>query len=178
MGRLFGTDGIRGRANADLTPELAMAVAVAAAHTLAERDRSHPPVALLARKLAHASVEQPGALRSRLLSISSMGGREITVGYADPRAPYFGRMVLRENGKTREVLIGRSTYVDSHAGVRIVDWRDAPVSLYTFDLESGTGQFLQQVILRGSRKLNWDALTEIDESADRAGATSQTRQGG
>jgi phosphoglucosamine mutase len=49
MGRLFGTDGVRGRANADLTPELAMAVAVAAAHVLAERDRSHPPVAIVGR---------------------------------------------------------------------------------------------------------------------------------
>ncbi len=49
MGRLFGTDGVRGRANADLTPELAMAVAVAAAHVLAERDRTHPPVAVVGR---------------------------------------------------------------------------------------------------------------------------------
>jgi DNA helicase-2/ATP-dependent DNA helicase PcrA len=54
--------------------------------------------------------------------------RDFSQGYADPRAPYFGRMVLREEGKTREVLIGRTTYVDSQAGVRIVDWRDAPVS--------------------------------------------------
>ena len=30
MGRLFGTDGVRGLANADLTPELALSVAVAA----------------------------------------------------------------------------------------------------------------------------------------------------
>ncbi len=49
MGRLFGTDGIRGLANADLTPELAVAVAVAAAHTLAERDASHRPVAVVGR---------------------------------------------------------------------------------------------------------------------------------
>src|SRR5439155_1207678 len=49
MGRLFGTDGVRGRANADLTPELAMAVAKAAAHVLAERDRSHPPLAVVGR---------------------------------------------------------------------------------------------------------------------------------
>jgi len=34
VGRLFGTDGIRGLANADLTPELAMAVALAAAEVL------------------------------------------------------------------------------------------------------------------------------------------------
>lgn len=49
MGRLFGTDGVRGRANADLTPELALAVAIAAAHTLAERDTSHRPVAVVGR---------------------------------------------------------------------------------------------------------------------------------
>lgn len=54
--------------------------------------------------------------------------RELTEGHVDPRAPYFARMVLKENGRTREVLIGRSTYVDSGASVRIVDWRDAPVS--------------------------------------------------
>jgi phosphoglucosamine mutase len=49
MGRLFGTDGVRGRANADLTPELALSVAAAAARVLAERDRSHPPLAVVGR---------------------------------------------------------------------------------------------------------------------------------
>jgi phosphoglucosamine mutase len=36
MGRLFGTDGVRGLANADLTPELALDLAIAAAHVLIE----------------------------------------------------------------------------------------------------------------------------------------------
>ncbi|WP_327254493.1 phosphoglucosamine mutase [Streptomyces sp. NBC_01244] len=36
MGRLFGTDGVRGVANADLTAELALGLSVAAAHVLAE----------------------------------------------------------------------------------------------------------------------------------------------
>ncbi|MDQ4038596.1 MAG: phosphoglucosamine mutase [Actinomycetota bacterium] len=49
MGRLFGTDGIRGLANADLTPELALAVASAAAEVLALRDYSGRPVALVGR---------------------------------------------------------------------------------------------------------------------------------
>jgi phosphoglucosamine mutase len=49
MARLFGTDGVRGRANADLTPELAMAVAAAAARTLGDLDRTHPPVAVVGR---------------------------------------------------------------------------------------------------------------------------------
>ncbi len=34
MGRLFGTDGVRGLANVDLTPELAMAVGVGAVHVI------------------------------------------------------------------------------------------------------------------------------------------------
>src|SRR5690606_6127697 len=37
-------------------------------------------------------------------------------------------LVLEEEGKKREVLIGRSTYLDTNSGIRIVDWRDAPVS--------------------------------------------------
>jgi phosphoglucosamine mutase len=40
MGRLFGTDGVRGLANADLSPELATAVSAAAAGVLAEHARA------------------------------------------------------------------------------------------------------------------------------------------
>ncbi|WP_199434387.1 phosphoglucosamine mutase [Qaidamihabitans albus] len=49
MARLFGTDGVRGLANAELTPELATAVAASAARVLAAHDRSHRPVALVGR---------------------------------------------------------------------------------------------------------------------------------
>ncbi|MGH3797082.1 MAG: phosphoglucosamine mutase [Pseudonocardiaceae bacterium] len=47
--RLFGTDGVRGLANFDLTPELALAVSVAAARVLAEHDLGHRPVAVVGR---------------------------------------------------------------------------------------------------------------------------------
>lgn len=48
--RLFGTDGVRGLANGELlTPELALAVASSAARVLAERDRSHRPLAVVGR---------------------------------------------------------------------------------------------------------------------------------
>jgi phosphoglucosamine mutase len=49
LGRLFGTDGVRGRANADLPPELALTVARAAAGVLADRDGTERPVAVVAR---------------------------------------------------------------------------------------------------------------------------------
>ena len=49
MARLFGTDGVRGLANADLTPELALAVAAAAARVLAEADATHRTIAVVGR---------------------------------------------------------------------------------------------------------------------------------
>ncbi|GAA0304590.1 phosphoglucosamine mutase [Streptomyces polychromogenes] len=51
MGRLFGTDGVRGVANADLTAELALGLSVAAAHVLAEAGTfaGHRPTAVVGR---------------------------------------------------------------------------------------------------------------------------------
>ncbi|HVQ95774.1 MAG TPA: phosphoglucosamine mutase [Mycobacteriales bacterium] len=51
MGRLFGTDGVRGRANDDLTPELALGLSVAAVHVLAShlQGAPHRPVAVVGR---------------------------------------------------------------------------------------------------------------------------------
>jgi len=49
MARLFGTDGVRGLANADLSPELALSVAGAAARVLAEHASTKRPVALVGR---------------------------------------------------------------------------------------------------------------------------------
>ena len=51
MARLFGTDGVRGVANRDITAELAVDLAVAAAHVLAERGEfsGHRPRAVIGR---------------------------------------------------------------------------------------------------------------------------------
>ncbi len=51
MGRLFGTDGVRGKANEVLTAELALSLSVAAAHVLAETGEfsGHQPVAVVGR---------------------------------------------------------------------------------------------------------------------------------
>ena len=49
MGALFGTDGVRGLANADLTPELALALANGAARVLIAHDATHKPLAVVGR---------------------------------------------------------------------------------------------------------------------------------
>jgi phosphoglucosamine mutase len=75
--RLFGTDGIRGLANADLSPELAMSVAIAAAHVLAEADRSHAPLAVVGRD-PRASGEMLEA--AVVAGLASAGATVIRVG--------------------------------------------------------------------------------------------------
>ena len=51
MARVFGTDGVRGLANASLTAELALDLSVCAAHVLADRGEfeGHRPLAVVGR---------------------------------------------------------------------------------------------------------------------------------
>ncbi|MEB2311937.1 MAG: ATP-binding domain-containing protein [Sorangiineae bacterium] len=81
--------------------------------------------------------------------------REVVEGVADARSPYFGHLVLEENGRRREVLIGRSTYLDTKSAVRIVDWRDAPVSRIYYRCEEG--EEYEEVF--GERELTGTVLT-------------------
>jgi phosphoglucosamine mutase len=77
MGRLFGTDGVRGLANADLSPELALSIAIGAAHVLAEADRSHAPLAVVGRD-PRASGEMLEA--AVVAGLASAGATVIRVG--------------------------------------------------------------------------------------------------
>jgi len=56
-------------------------------------------------------------------------------GTADPDNPYFGRMVLSDDLGKRTVLIGKSTFLSDR--VRIVDWRNAPVSRIFYQYGEG-----------------------------------------
>src|SRR3989440_1535997 len=77
MARLFGTDGVRGLANAELTPELALSLAASAARVLAAHDRTHPPVAVVGRD-PRASGEMLEA--AVVAGLASAGARVVRVG--------------------------------------------------------------------------------------------------
>ncbi len=74
-----------------------------------------------------------------LAAIRGQRGRSIA-GSVDRASPYFGHMRLEESvplserrpgtnpKRRRDVLLGARSYVDSGEGIRIVDWRHAPVS--------------------------------------------------
>jgi DNA helicase II / ATP-dependent DNA helicase PcrA len=90
-------------------------------------------------QIANARMEDVPPLLEQMerLHILSTRRREATEVHVDPKSPYFGHLALEENGKKRDVLIGRGTYLDSKAGIRIVDWRDAPVSRLFYRYEEG-----------------------------------------
>ncbi len=86
MGRLFGTDGVRGRANADLTPEVALSVARAAASVLADRDGTSRPVAVVGRD-PRASGEMLEA--AVVAGLTSAGAEVLRVGVVPTPAVAF-----------------------------------------------------------------------------------------
>jgi ATP-dependent DNA helicase UvrD/PcrA len=90
-------------------------------------------------QIAQARMEDVPPLLEQMERLQNLAARQgqSSVGHIDARSPYFGRMVLREDKRIREILIGRSTYVDTGAGVRIVDWRDAPVSRLYYRYNEG-----------------------------------------
>lgn len=90
-------------------------------------------------EIAAARTEDVPPLLEQMERLQGIAARQrlLTKGFIDPRAPYFGRMVLEENDRKREVLIGRSTYLDSKSAIRIVDWRDAPVSRLYYRYKEG-----------------------------------------
>lgn len=90
----------------------------------------------------------------RLTEVAARRAR-VTEGSVDTRSPYFGRMVLEEGERKREVLIGRSTYLDSKTGIRIVDWRDAPVSRLYYRYEEGD-EYDEEF---GGREVHGEVLT-------------------
>ncbi len=90
-------------------------------------------------QIAGARLEDVPPLVEQMERVATLASRQrvTTDGWVDPTSPYFGRLVLSEDERTREVLIGRSTYLDTKSGVRIVDWRDAPVSRLFYRYEEG-----------------------------------------
>ena len=111
------------------------------------RPSKPPPIAdyeadmiSLRDQIAVARLEDVPALMQQMERIAGIAARraENVVEPVDPRSPYFGHVRLDEEGRgIRDVLIGKTTLVDAKAGVRIVDWRHAPVSQIYYKYEEG-----------------------------------------
>lgn len=91
-------------------------------------------------EIAEARLEDVPALVQQMERLQGIAARraENVSEPVDLAAPYFGHLRLLEQGRgERDVLIGKTTHVDARAGVRIVDWRHAPVSQLYYRYEEG-----------------------------------------
>jgi len=116
---------------------------------LAEHVPSRPPPTAdyedqllgLRDEIAAARMEDVPALMQQMERIQGIAARRIEAAViepVDPRSPYFGHLRLNEVGRgERDVLIGKTTHINGAAGVRIVDWRHAPVSQIYYRYEEG-----------------------------------------
>ena len=89
--------------------------------------------------LAEAKPEDQGPLLEQMHRIEALS-RQRGRGDSPPvdrASPYFGHLRLEENGRRRDVLIGKRGYVEPGGGVNIVDWRHAPVSRLYYRYDEG-----------------------------------------
>jgi ATP-dependent DNA helicase UvrD/PcrA len=129
--RALGPEGEAARPNAGGAPSPALAEA------LADDDRR---LLELRDDVAAAKPEDLPALLEQMHHLGALRahrGKGVS-GAVDRKSPYFAHLRLEETvrgrggvGATerrRDILVGSRQYLDPGAGVRIVDWRNAPVS--------------------------------------------------
>jgi DNA helicase II / ATP-dependent DNA helicase PcrA len=99
-----------------------------------------------------AAVAKPEDLPALLEQMHTLGALRAhrgksTVGSIDRKSPYFAHLRLEETvtlrgsqgekQRRRDVLVGSKQYLDAGAGIRIVDWRNAPVSRIFYRYREG-----------------------------------------
>lgn len=73
---------------------------------------------------------------TRLVGVRSKLGGSLSLP-VDVDSPYFAHMALREDGRRRDVLVGKRGFIDRESDVQIVDWRNAPISRVYYRYEEG-----------------------------------------
>jgi DNA helicase-2/ATP-dependent DNA helicase PcrA len=111
-----------------------------------ESHRYDADLVALRDEIGEARLEDVPALLAQMERLQGISARraEAEGALVDPKSPYFGHLKLRERSEQsqewgeRDVMIGRATFVDAKAGVRIVDWRHAPVSQLYYRYPEGS----------------------------------------
>jgi DNA helicase-2/ATP-dependent DNA helicase PcrA len=90
-------------------------------------------------QIAEARAEDLPPLIEQMTRLAALkarlgGGKSLPV---DITSPYFAHMRLREQGRSRDVMIGKRGFIDRQSNVQIVDWRNAPVSRIYYRYEEG-----------------------------------------
>jgi DNA helicase-2/ATP-dependent DNA helicase PcrA len=84
-----------------------------------------------------ASVADLPHIFAQMNQARSLMERQETARLPEAQAPYFAHLRLDGAGGPRDYLLGRTTFADVSAGVRIIDWRFAPIARVFYCYEEG-----------------------------------------
>lgn len=139
MGRLFGTDGVRGIANKDLTNELAMKIGSAAATVLLEESKSAKPTVLIGKDTRASGDMLEAALTAGLCSV---GCNVLSVGVVPtPAVAYLVGQYQCEAG----IMISASHNPCEYNGIKIFQKTG-------YKLDDSIEDEIEQIILDNSRE--------------------------
>lgn len=74
----------------------------------------------------------------------SLENRERPIELLDADSPYFAHLILKEEKKTRNLLLGYSTFLSTKCSYSIVDWRNAPSAKLFYNYREGD-EFVQEL---------------------------------
>ncbi len=139
-GPLSAQDGAVVAEEADLLDRTRAALRAAAdraRRSLQSRGRAEESAAALREQAIDASEADLPALLQGLGAAQALARRAGAPPPPDPASPYFAHLRLRMQGEARDYLLGRGTFVDLQAGLRVVDWRISPVAQVFYRYQEG-----------------------------------------
>lgn len=100
----------------------------------------------------------------------------------DASSPYFGHLTLEEDGRQREVLIGKGSAVDRRLPANIVDWRNAPISRLYYEYEE-EDEYAEEIAGREREgtivaRRTLDVRGGVLQSVETRGLVARKRAGG
>jgi DNA helicase-2/ATP-dependent DNA helicase PcrA len=94
-------------------------------------------LAELREQAVEATAKDMPTLFQEMGLVRAMLERPRTEALPDASSPYFAHLRVREGDEERDYCLGRGTFVDLAAGVRVVDWRFAPVARIFYGYREG-----------------------------------------
>ena len=148
MGRLFGTDGVRGIANKDLTNELAMQIGSAAATVLLKESKSAKPTVLIGKDTRASGDMLEAALTAGLCSV---GCNVLSVGIVPtPAVAYLVGLYECEAG----IMISASHNPCEYNGIKIFQKSG-------YKLDDSLEEEIEAIILDKSEKIDYKIGGEV-----------------
>lgn len=151
MGRLFGTDGVRGIANKDLTNELAMQIGAAAAEVLLKESKSSKPTVLIGKDTRASGDMLEAALTAGLCSV---GCNVLSVGIVPtPAVAYLVGLYECEAG----IMISASHNPCEYNGIKIFQKSG-------YKLDDALEDEIETIILDNAEKIEYKIGGEVGNS--------------